>query len=126
MEHHQIFHTRDMIEKCLPIMTNYRIYLLRNESNPYTPFYTADHPIMMDNVYYKKMKKYDSLIANGMGYYQHVIYVNSRLVGYCNRFVYCIDNEFDIAYRMLKDFPKCRSEMRKRGEMKQGLPPELI
>jgi len=168
MEHHQIFHTRDMIEKCLPIMANYRIYLLRNESNPYTPFYTADHPIMMDNVYYKKMKKYDNLIANGMGYlckgvelyipinsdlclhiveptpyienhilglldtlgnkmdYQHVIYVNSRLVGYCNRFVYCIDNEFDIAYRMIKDFPKCRSEMRKRGEMKQGLPPELI
>lgn len=168
MEHHQILHTRNIIEKCLPTMVNYRIYLLKNESNPYIPFYTADHPIMMDNVYYKKMKKYDNLIANGMGYlckgfefylpinsdlclhiveptpyienhiiglldtlgnkmdYQNVAYVNSKLVGYCNRFVYCIDNEFEIAYRMLKDFPECRSEMRKRGEIKQGLPPELI
>lgn len=168
MEHHQIRHTREMIEKCLPTMANYQIYLLKNESNPYIPFYTADHPILMDNVYYKKMKKYDNLIANGMGYlckgfelylplnsylclhiveptpyienhiiglldtlgnkmdYQNVIYVNSRLVGYCNRFVYCIDNEFEIAYRMLKDFPECRSEMRKRVEIKQGLPPELI
>lgn len=168
MKYQQIIHIKDMIEKCLPSMVNYRIYLLKNESNPYVPFYTADHPIMMDNVYYKKMKKYDNLIANGMGYlakgvelylpinsdlclhiveptpyienhiiglldnlgnkidYQNVIYVNSRLVGGCNRFVYCRDNEFKIAYRMLKDFPECKSEMRKRGEIKHGLPPELI
>ena len=168
MGHHQILHTREVIEKCLPTMVNYRIYLLKNESNPYIPFYTSDHPILMDNVYYKKMKKYDNLIANGMGYlckgfeiylpinsnlclhiveptpyienhiislldtlgnkmdYQNVIYVNSRLVGYCNRFLYCIDNEFEVAYKMLKDFPECKSEMRKRGEIKQGLPPELI
>jgi len=28
MGHHQILHTREMIEKCLPIMTNYLICLL--------------------------------------------------------------------------------------------------
>jgi len=160
MEFQQILHIRDIIEKYLPIMANYRIYLLKNESDPYIPFYTADHPILMDNVYYKKMKKYDNLIGNGTGYlckgvqlylpinsdlclhiveptpyienhiiglldklgnkmdYQKVIYINSRLVRYCNRFIYCIDNEFEIAYRMLKDFPECKSEMRKRVSIK--------
>ncbi len=167
LKYQQIFHTRNILEKGLPIMVNYRIFLLKNLSNPYIPFYTADHPILMDNVYYKKMKKYDNLIANGMGYfckgvelytpinsdlclhiveptpyvenhiiglldklenkmnYQNVIYVNSRLVSGCNRFIYCIDNKFEVVKRMIKDFPVCKSEMRKRVVVKQGIPPEL-
>ncbi len=47
--------------------------------------------------------RYNQKLKNNLQF--NIVYVNSRLVGYCNRFIYCIDNEFEIAYRMLKDFP---------------------